>query len=397
MTNIIQTCLVIIPLLGLVAGLSLSVTIPIFLLACLYTIKNKAEINLKHSKIEICFTIWLLLSCFWSINLLSSLSAFLKTFSVALVVFILISNREFIKSTRLIPSSKLYIALTFSIALFYFEYFTNGLINSTFRELVQKKADTTFYLYYLDRGCSLLALFSWLVIAVLIKENRNTFAILAYIATILTLYLSDSLSAFIGFLVAGIIFIITKFWPFHNPRILSSILIICSILFIFGANSIEPRELSDNQAKSLPISAKHRLFIWDFALDKVAKKPFNGYGFNSSRNIKTTKQDFIQYEDLELNPLPLHPHNNLIQILLETGIVGFILYLLLATKYLVRWNLYFKKATTTNILNLRSAGYACFSTFFVISMISFNMWQSWWLCSYLWIATLFCFLVNNQD
>lgn len=47
--------------------------------------------------------------------------------------------------------------------------------------------------------------------------------------------------------------------------------------------------------------------------------------------------------------------------------------------------------------NIRAAGYACFSTFFIISMISFNMWQSWWLCCYLWIATLFCLLVSDKN
>lgn len=397
MTILIQSLLVIIPVIGLIAGLSLSFTIPLFLLACLYIIKNQAIFNSKHSKTEIFFTLWMVLSCFWSIDILHSLLSFLKTFSVALVVYILISNKDLLIPKISLPYFSIFITILASIALFYFEYYSNGSINSTFREVVQRKSDSSFYLHYLDRGCTLLSLFAWFVIAVLIKHYKNILALIVYTLTAYTLYLSDSLASFVGFAISGLVFITTRYWPFNNPRILSTILIICSISFISGIYAIEPKKLSDNQAKSLPISAKHRLFIWNFALEKFAEKPFVGYGFDSSRKIKLSEEDFIEYDNLRLSPLPLHPHNNLLQIMLETGIIGIILYLSLAAKYLNGWNLCFKRAITPNILNIRAAGYACFSTFFIISMISFNMWQSWWLCCYLWIATLFCILISDRD
>jgi O-antigen ligase len=397
MTIFIQTFLIIIPLIGLIAGLSLGVLIPIFLLACLHLVKDQAKINLKHSKLEIYFTIWLILSCFWSIDILNSLFSFLKIFTFALVVHVLISNKDLISSKFELIPTRLSSTLIASILLFYFEYFTNGLISRSFGEISQGESDPIFYLHRLDRGCALIALFSWLVIAALIRARQNIIAILIYIVTAYTLYISDSLSAFVGFSISGIIFIITKFWPFHNPKIISSVLVICSILFVSGIYFMEPREISDNQAKSLPISAKHRLFIWDFALEKFQTKPFRGIGFNSSRKVQIDQNDLIEYENYKLSPLPSHPHNNLIQILLETGIIGFILYLALAAKYLIKWNSYFRNSTTPNMRNLRSAGYACFCTFFIISMISFNMWQSWWFYSYLWIATLFCFLIKEEE
>lgn len=397
MTILIQSLLIIIPIIGLIAGLSLSFTIPLFLLASLYIIKDQANFSLKHAKVEICFTIWLTLSCFWSVDILNSMFGFLKTFSVALVVYILISNKDALIPKISLSTFSLFSAILASIALFYFEYYSDGYISSLFREIVQRKKDSSFYLHYLDRGCTLLALFAWFVIAVLIKHYKNLLALIIFIVTAYTLYLSDSLAGFVGFALSGLVFITTRYWPFNNPRILSAILIICSVLFISGIYAMQPRELSDNQAKSLPISAKHRLFIWNFAFEKFADKPFVGYGFNSSRKIKLAEKDFIEYEKLKLSPLPLHPHNNLLQIMLETGIIGLILYLSLAAKYLNSWNLCFKKAITHNILNIRAAGYACFSTFFIISMISFNMWQSWWLCCYLWIATLFCLLISDKD
>ncbi len=397
MTILIHTLLIIIPIIGLIAGLSLSFTIPLFLLCCLYTIKDKATFFLKNAKIEVFFTIWLFLSCFWSINLLDSLFSFLKTFSIAIVIYILIKNKEVLISRIPLHAFSLLTAILASIALFYFEYYNDGYISSSFREIVQKKNDTRFYLHYLDRGCTLLALFAWFVIAILIKQHKNTLALAIYIITAYTLYISDSLAAFVGFAISGLVFITTKSWPFNNPKIISAILLISSVLFISEIYIMQPKELAENQAKLLPVSAKHRLFIWKFTFEKIAEKPFVGYGFNSSKKIKITEKDFIDYKDEKLNPLPLHPHNNLLQILLETGIVGLIFYLALAVKCLNNWNLYFKKATTSNILNIRAAGYACFSTFFIISMISFNIWQSWWLSCYLWLATLFCMLISDKD
>ena len=397
MTILIQSLLIIIPIIGLIAGLSLSFTIPLFFLCCLYVIQGKAVFSLKNAKIEVFFIIWLLLSCFWSINLLDSLFNFLKTFSITIVVFILIQNKDILASKIHLHTFSLLVTILASIALFYFEYYSNGYISSSFREIVQKKNDTKFYLYYLNRGCTLLALFAWFIIAILIKQYKNTLALSIYVITAYTLYVSDSLSAFVGFGISGLVFITTKSWPFNNPKILSAILILCSILFISEIYIMQPKELSENQAKSLPMSAKHRLYIWNFAFEKIAEKPLVGYGFNSSRNIKVTEKDFIDYNEEKLDPLPLHPHNNLLQIMLETGIIGFIFYLALAVKYLNNWNECFKEATTSNILNIRAAGYACFSTFFIVSMISFNMWQSWWFSCYLWIATLFCLLINDKN
>ena len=386
-----------IPIIGLIAGLSLSFTIPLFLLASLYIIKDQVKFSLKNAKVEICFIIWLTLSCFWSIDILNSMFGFLKTSSVALVAYILISNKDVLIPNISLSTFSLFSIVLASITLFYFEYYSDGYISISFREIVQRKKDSSFYLHYLDRGCALLALFAWFIIAVLIKRYKNSLALVVYIVTAYTLYLSDSLAGFAGFTLSGLVFVTTRYWPFNNPGILSAILIICSVLFISVIYVMQPRELSNNQAKSIPISAKHRLFIWNFAFEKFVDKPFVGYGFNSSRKIKLAEEDFIEYENLKLNPLPLHPHNNLLQIMLETGIIGLVLYLLLAVKYLNSWNLCFKKFFTPNILNIRSAGYACFSAFFIISMISFNMWQSWWVCCYLWIATLFCLLISDKD
>ena len=387
----------IIPIIGLIAGLSLSITIPLLLLSYLYLIKNELIIKFSNSKLEICCVIWLLISCFMSMDILASLASFFKAISIIIIVYILIYNRDILYKKSNIEHVNLMYILLGTIIIYYFEYCTDGFFNSNFRKLIQNKTDYTFYLFFLDRGCAFLSLFTWVVLAQLLKKNKIITSFFIFILTLITLYLSDSLSAFLGFSLGGIVFFITRFWPFNIPTIISFSLIISSILFLIFIKFTNINKLIDNEAKYLPISAKHRLFIWDFSMKKISKNPFKMVGLNSSRKIDPEHKNFIKYNEIILPLMPLHPHNNLIQITLETGIIGLILYLLLFFKYITKWYTLFRDKQTNNLFRIRSIGYSFFANFFIISMISFNMWQSWWLCSYSLIFLLLSLISYSKN
>ncbi|VEL21874.1 unnamed protein product [Protopolystoma xenopodis] len=68
-----------------------------------------------------------------------------------------------------------------------------------------------------------------------------------------------------------------------------------SILMPIVADTIQPRYAVDHYAKFLPDSAKHRVFIWHFVAEQIAKKPILGYGFAASRNFEIKEQDFVKY------------------------------------------------------------------------------------------------------
>jgi len=378
----------IIPILGLTAGLSLSVTIPIFIIGTLYAIRNDMEIAYRGFKMEFALLLLLAVSCLWSINISSSITSVAKIFSLSFVSYILITNEKLVLDKLSIKSNILLLSIIFALAVFYVELIGGGAISSWFRDVMQRKESHEFYLHYLDRGCSLLAMFAWLVIAQLLKEDKKIEAILLYIVVFITLYLSDSLSGFVGFILGGFVFLLTRYSFFSNPKFLSSILIAGVTLFLCLAVTMKPYKLSD-EMNFLPMSAKHRLFIWNFTADKAYEKPVLGWGHNSSRDFDIKESDMIDYANHVLSPLPVHPHNNILQILLENGFIGFVIYMALICRYLFLWNNLFCNTLTNQNLAIRSSGYACFATFFIISMISFNMWQSWWICSYLWIAILF--------
>ena len=69
----------------------------------------------------------------------------------------------------------------------------------------------------------------------------------------------------------------------------------------------------------------HRLIIWSYVKKKILEKPIIGNGF-SSRNI--ANETLITERGTNYQLIPLHPHNSILQIWLELGIIGLFLFFL---------------------------------------------------------------------
>jgi O-antigen ligase len=350
------------------------------------------KIHLTKIRLEIVFFILLCISSLWSNKPLVSFASFFSILSISIVIYILITNVDLLITKLKIEDTHLIIGLLGAILLFYIEFLGNGLITTLFKTTFQTKDNYDFYLYYLDRGCALMALFSWVVIASLIGNEKNIQAVLIYLLVLLTLGISDNLAAFISFFIGGVVFLVTRYHFFAKPKLLSFLLILSTLTFVGIITLITPYKIIE-EARFLPISAKHRLFIWDYSIQKITQKPFIGWGHGASRNF--ADENFIEYEGHRLSVFPTHPHNNIVQILLENGIVGLFIYLTLLCKYLFCWNKVFSPYQSKRLSNIKSAGFACFWTCLIISMISFNMWQNWFLCSYLWVALMLYFVTKQ--
>jgi O-antigen ligase len=134
----------------------------------------------------------------------------------------------------------------------------------------------------------------------------------------------------------------------------------------------------------MPISYTHRLIIWSFVYNKTLEKPILGYGIGNSRFVPVAQSDMVQYNRNDsteekrtlLSPLPLHPHNNIMQVFIELGALG----LLLMSVYM--WNILKKVkniASEKQDIIWHAAATSMIINYFCIGMISFNMWQSWWM------------------
>ena len=127
------------------------------------------------------------------------------------------------------------------------------------------------------------------------------------------------------------------------------------------------------------MSWQHRLYIWDFTQGIIMKAPIFGYGMEASRHFPLPKTFLTFYQNKEpLSPqaeslLPLHPHNAFLQLWLELGSIGVLMFFFLGVWFV------FCMERRTNSIPMRALLGASFSATMVPSFVSFGLWQSWWM------------------
>jgi O-antigen ligase len=139
----------------------------------------------------------------------------------------------------------------------------------------------------------------------------------------------------------------------------------------------------------LPHSAVHRLVIWDFAAARIAEKPLTGWGLEASRAMPGGRaqpdaatldrlnitlpahREFLTLPHVEV--MPLHPHNGALQLWLELGGIGALIgaALMLALGF----------AASRSAAPAVGAGMLASAA--VTGMLSFGLWQAWWVASLL--------------
>ncbi|MEY4464237.1 MAG: hypothetical protein RLZZ81_1208 [Pseudomonadota bacterium] len=388
MQYLISSLIFLIPSLGMLAGLSAAATVTIFLLSMSYRGLTTVSKNpIKHTNIfnwipwsshgmTMLFTTWCLISCLFAIHPINSVVTFTQVFILLFLGFIVSNSAPF--QNRLQFKKALISGILAAILLFFIEYSSHGFLTKIFK--------ASFGLYMLDRGCALLSITAWVAIIILLSSGKRRHALMLYILVLYLLSISDSLASFLGFSIGGIIFILARFIKPIFFKLIAISLITGSLLFPIVAKQIEPRDLSEKYLATQP-SAAHRLFIWHFVANTIIEKPILGYGFASSKYIEAGDSEMIDYKGEKWHPLPLHPHNNVLQITLELGIIGLILFLSLIYKYL-------KQIDNIKNNTFRATSYACFINYYIIGMISYNIWQIWWISSGIWVLVLMKLLVK---
>lgn len=135
---------------------------------------------------------------------------------------------------------------------------------------------------------------------------------------------------------------------------------------------------------AIPPSAAHRVLIWEFVLERIGERPLLGWGGESSRSLPGGKDTFTPaalerfglggtvsrawFEGVRAQRLPLHPHNAPLQIWLELGAVG----ALLAAGLLLWLGWHGAALHAPAAAGLLASGG-------VVGMLSYGVWQAWWI------------------
>ncbi|MBC8241090.1 MAG: O-antigen ligase family protein [Alphaproteobacteria bacterium] len=115
-------------------------------------------------------------------------------------------------------------------------------------------------------------------------------------------------------------------------------------------------------------SGLHRLHIWHFTAQRIVEAPVLGWGMDASRRIPGGDTGLPGGG----NAMGLHPHNASLQIWLELGATGAILWAVLLAGLWFRAGALGRRSQRAVATGLLLAG-------LTVANLSFGIWQTWWL------------------
>jgi O-antigen ligase len=150
-------------------------------------------------------------------------------------------------------------------------------------------------------------------------------------------------------------------------------------LAVAGAAAVVERlpkgEFAGPETLRLPVSVVdgHRQVIWGFVVERGAERPLFGWGPGTSGRMPGAKRMVPHYNQ---QYVPAHPHNWLIQMFGETGLVGLGLALMALGLYLV--GLARRAERHRGGDGGAYAALALAGAFFVSNLANFSIWNGWW-------------------
>lgn len=336
---------------------------------------------------------WSLLSWFWSINpdetLKTGLSLAATLFggAVLFAVGARLDGRE-----KEILRNGILLGGAIGFPLIAFEFSTNAWLSRFLYGLADKHLFLVqgSYTPAMNAGMASTALFFWPWALALWSRFRGPVAGLGIAVALGLILLSDSDSVIFGVAAGAGAFALGLAWPRMMPWVLGA-LVSAGVLLA----PMIPERLPDPMKPGpylswLSPSAAQRLVIWRTAVGHIEKKPVLGEGFDATRSLYGKKDRvLLRFPDEIMGrpwgptifePIPLHPHNGILQVWLELGAVGALI--LLGVLWAVIQSI--RRFLDDKIH--RAAALGAFTGWLGIASISFGAWQSWWLASILFGA-----------
>lgn len=237
-----------------------------------------------------------------------------------------------------------------------------------------------------DRSVTVAVLTLWPA-AVALRRRRRLQAALAVAVAVAAVLLSSAASL-LALIAGGVAFAVALRWP----RWIAGALALGLVASVAALPAVVPRyETTVRLHQAAPWikpSGIHRLLIWRFAAEHIAERPLLGWGMDASRALPGGRQDFsTMLPSLSLSTgaeaLPLHPHDAALQWRLELGIPGTLLCLAIGlwALYRVGWRFAAEREAQAAALGWATA-------VLTIGLLSFGVWQAWWLSAILLSAAL---------
>ncbi len=330
------------------------------------------------------FFVWAALSIFWAPDMSQSARTLVKITGTGFLALALIGPAAFLfngYARKILWVA--FISLVSVSCLLLVDIYTGGIFS---KNVLGKGIYAPYGAFWLKPAASLLAITIWPIAAFLWRDQRRYlagFVIILSIAVLHAISVNTGLIATILGMAIAICFL-----AMGSRRSWIAIAVLSMVYLatpIIAGSVLQPKEITSELSLVSPAqnSIAYRLHIWHFAANAIFDKPATGWGLNSSRFIGSDEvvSDAVRGEIGEA--IPLHPHNAVLQIFLELGIVGAVLVLALLGRVLLR---------------LGADGWPPSDRVFAIGMFaaillfysaSFSAWSSWWNAYLCYAVALF--------
>jgi exopolysaccharide production protein ExoQ len=322
------------------------------------------------------FVGWAALSSIWTINPDRAIKTAIRLALVAASLLVLIDAADRLDHTQrrkfgrwLIGGTVLglsltgvFIASSGAVAVWFSEARLTG------HELAQ-----------LNRTSSIIAMLAWPV-ALIVAQIYNRYAAATVIGlSAVVLFMLAPSTPVVAFFVGVCAFSITWFSHRLGKRFLI-LAFAAAVIVIPLLGTLAPLAIEFLIANvPWPNSEVHRLVIWQFASERIFENPLFGWGLDASRAIPGGGDDLFLFQvsdsPITGRAMPLHPHNALVQIWLELGLLGVMLVGAIFSLAVAGI-----PESTSNRAGPATlvATTACA---FTIVQLGFGIWQGWWMAS----------------
>ncbi|HEY1433508.1 MAG TPA: O-antigen ligase family protein [Stellaceae bacterium] len=305
--------------------------------------------------------LWGAASALWSVNPTRSLVVAARLAGLFAAGLALAAGAGLVAAPRRL-TFLLLVGMGFGVAMVAIELATAGALSSLF-------SNRSYRPTQLNQASISFALLVLPASALLISRGQLVLASLLAAATALTVYgLAGTAAKAVlpAGLAMGLLF-------YRLRPLITRLALVISVIAIIAApltfTRLERLHGLGEAADSFKISAGHRLLIWSFAGDRIAEKPLTGWGLDSSR-VMPGGDDPIRLGETWM---PLHPHDAALQVWLELGAPGAVLFALLIA---IAWSALARVEWPP--LFTAAAG-ASLAIAFVGCLATYGMWQEWWL------------------
>ncbi|MEX0694519.1 MAG: O-antigen ligase family protein [Rhodospirillales bacterium] len=239
----------------------------------------------------------------------------------------------------------------------------------------------SYYGYFWFKPAATVTLILSLIAGIYLhRTGHRVAAILLAVCSAGLCYWVGNRTAFYGSMLAMGVGVFYHFMGRHRLKLIVFILAIAfAIPPVMNLLGFSPGHISSHLSKASPGSNSivYRLHIWEFVADKITEKPLLGWGAGASKRLGTDAVDTLTDPKFGTlgEPIPVHPHNGILQVWLEFGFFGALFVFILIARGMAIADRYLTEPWQRIWVSASATLLACFFGF------SFSISSSWWLAT----------------